>query len=106
MSIAGRLRTRLTLEEPVEVPDGQGGVTRSYQTLATLWASLEALRGRADIRADALGVSITHRIIIRSGAILSVQHRLRLGERLFVIEAYRAARDGALIEIDAVEIAP
>jgi len=105
MSIAGQLRTRLVLEEPLDVPDGQGGVTRSFQTLAMLWASLEAASGQSALDRDALGARITHRIIVRTGIDLSVRHRLRLGERIFTIEAFRARRDGALIDIDAVEIA-
>ena len=43
----GQLRTQLTLEQPVETPDGQGGFTLTWTTLATLWALVEPLGGRA-----------------------------------------------------------
>ena len=39
------------LEAPVETDDGAGGVTRSYETVTTLWAQVEPLGARADVAA-------------------------------------------------------
>src|SRR3954454_21241608 len=36
----GRLKTRLTIQAPSELDDGQGGVTRSFTTIATVWAAV------------------------------------------------------------------
>lgn len=89
----------------MDAPDGQGGIERQYQSTATLWASLDAVRGRSAVAGDGLIAAITHRIVIRGGVDLTVRHRFRLGERVFVIHAFRARRDGALVDIDAEEIA-
>ncbi len=47
MTGPGELRHRLVLEAPVETPDGAGGVTRSYATLATRVGEGDAGRPRA-----------------------------------------------------------
>lgn len=103
MSIAGEMRHRLLIEEPVETPDSEGGVTRSFAPLTTIWAKVELLRGRSDVEGDALQARITHRITIRSGVDLSLRHRLSEGGRHFIIQSFHAHADGRLIDIDAEE---
>jgi SPP1 family predicted phage head-tail adaptor len=100
----GALRHRLVLEEPVETPDGAGGVTRSYATVTTLWAAVAPVRARGDVVAEALGATVTHRIIVRSGPDVTTRHRLREGTRIFRILALRDQDgSGRLLEIDAEE---
>ena len=41
----GRMRRRLVLEAPVAAPDGLGGATQAFETVAALWG-----RGRMDLR--------------------------------------------------------
>ena len=55
MTQPGELDRRLTLEAPVETDDGAGGVTRSYQTVTTLWAAVAPVSARADIAAAGTG---------------------------------------------------
>jgi SPP1 family predicted phage head-tail adaptor len=96
----GALNRRLTLEAPVESADGAGGVTRSYEAAATLWASVEPKPAREGTSADALGANVTHRIRVRYGADISLRHRLRDGDRLYRIVAIRE-RDRRFLDIDA-----
>jgi SPP1 family predicted phage head-tail adaptor len=104
MTTPGALRERLVLEQPVETPDGAGGVTRSHTTLATLWAALIPVSARDQVVADDLGASITHRIVIRSRADITTRHRLRKGSRIFRLVALRD-QDGSarFLEISAQE---
>ena len=46
MTAIGELNRRLVLEAPVETDDGAGGVTRSYATGATVWASIAPFGAR------------------------------------------------------------
>jgi head-tail adaptor len=62
---AGRLDRRLVLEAPAETDDGAGGVTRSYETVTTLWAQVTPMRARSDIASDSLAALVTHRVVIR-----------------------------------------
>jgi SPP1 family predicted phage head-tail adaptor len=95
----GRLKTRLVLEAPVETPDGQGGVARSYAIAATLWASVAAVSSRDDVRADAAGAAVTHRIVVRSSIDITLRHRLREGARLYRIVGVRDQIDRRFLEI-------
>jgi SPP1 family predicted phage head-tail adaptor len=99
----GDLNRRLALEAPMETPDGAGGVTRSYEAVATVWAQVTPVAARADVAADSLVALVTHRIVIRAGQSLTTQHRLREGARIFRIVAYRDSGGRRFLDIDAQE---
>src|ERR1700710_3030430 len=100
----GRLKTRLQIQAPVETDDGQGGVARSFATLTTAWAEVtpQAARGSgADVQAGAEGATVKYRILLRSNFILTLQHRLLDGARIYRITAIRDADDRRFIAVDA-----
>jgi len=104
MTGPGDLNRRLVIEEPVETPDGAGGMTRSYEAAATVWASVVPLSARHAIEAMGQGATVTHRIVLRHREDLTTRHRLRDGSRLFRIDTLRDA-DGRrrYLEIRAEE---
>ena len=103
----GALTARLVLERPVETPDGQGGVARSFTALATLWARIEPVQARADEAAGAAPVTVTHRIWLRARGDLAGGMRLRKGTRLFVLRAFRDPDETARYTLcDCEEIRP
>jgi len=85
----GDLNRRLVLEEPVETADGTGGVTRSHQAVATLWAKVETVSARAAIVADSAGANVTHRITLRTRPDVTTRHRLTEGARVYRIVSVR-----------------
>ena len=100
----GALRHRLVLEQPLESPDGAGGVTRGYATVTTLWAAVMPVTARGDVVADGVDATVTHRIIVRSGPDVTTRHRLREGARIFRILALRDSDgSGRFLEIHAEE---
>lgn len=104
MTGIGELRQRLVLEQPLEAADGAGGVTRSYATVATLWAALTPMSDRDAVEAQALGAEVTHRVVMRMRADITTRHRLRLGARIFRIVALRDQDgSGRFLEINAQE---
>jgi head-tail adaptor len=97
----GALKTRLTIEAPVETDDGQGGLVRGYATFAKAWAQVTQLSARHDIAADADGAAVRTRIVMRNRLVLTLQHRLADGPRVYCILAIRERDDRRFIEIDA-----
>ena len=81
----GRLRKRVTLEQPVEIPDTIGGVTRSFATLAVLWAQIAPAGGAERFVAVQAQEQITHRVRLRFRDDVTAAMRLRLGARLLLI---------------------
>lgn len=100
----GALRHRMVLEAPVETPDGAGGVARSYEMVAALWAKVMPAIMRGDVVAAGTGATVTHLIVIRSRAGITTHHRLRDGARIFRVLSFRDADgQGRFIEISAQE---
>jgi head-tail adaptor len=103
----GDFRHRLYVEAPYEIPDGAGGVTRAFETLALIWGLIEPLGGSEAPGQDRLAQRLTHRITIRAFSGLTAAHRLRKGERLFEIRTIRADVPGRrLMTLSCEEIAP
>ena len=101
MSEPARFNRRLSLEAPVETADGAGGVTRTYEQIALLWAEVTPLSASADITADARGTKVTHRIVIRAVRAVTNRHRFVEGTRIYRVIAARETDDRRLIEITA-----
>ena len=97
----GALKTRLTLEAPVETDDGQGGVTRGYATFAKVWAQVAPLGARPNVTADADGAAVRYRIVTRCGYVLTLQHRFVDGSRVYRILSFHPRDGGRFIEIEA-----
>jgi len=99
MTVAARLNTRLVLEAPRRIEDGIGGHSLDWTPLGTLWGEMRASAGR-ESRGEVGAVSIVTWSIMVRGAPPgdprrpSAGQRLRLGQRLFRIEAV-AERDPA-----------
>jgi SPP1 family predicted phage head-tail adaptor len=102
MTDPGQLNRRLTLEAPVDIDDGAGGVIRSFAAVATLWAQVAPVAARGEVQAAALGGIVTHRIALRYSADITLRHRLRDGARIFRIVAMRE-RHRRFLDIDAEE---
>lgn len=106
MSIA-KLRHRLTLEAPEEESDGAGGVLRVWTPLGQVWAAIEPLGAGEAVIADRRVGALTHRILLRHRADLTLHHRFRLGLRVFTLRALRdPAEDGRFLECLAAEERP
>jgi SPP1 family predicted phage head-tail adaptor len=99
----GALNRRLVLEAPVETGDGAGGVVRTYEAAATLWAQVVPVSARSDVAADSFGAMARFRIVIRPRGNIATRHRLREGTRVYRIIAMRETVDRRFLEIDAEE---
>ena len=88
---AGRLRHRLVLQRRNIQPDGGGGEAgdpwAAPLTVATVWGSIEPLRGGERLRALRLEAQVTHRIVIRFRAGVTSDMRIAFGARVFNIRA-------------------
>jgi SPP1 family predicted phage head-tail adaptor len=103
MTAPGELNRRLVLEAPSESDDGQGGVTRLYDVVTTLWAQVTPLAARPDIAAGSLGAALRYRIAIRKRNDVTTRHRFLDGVRTYQAIAVRESADRRFLEIDAEE---
>ena len=106
MSAIGKLRHRLTLEAPNETPDGAGGVERVWTSLGDIWAAIEPVTASDAVIADKRVGALTHRIVVRHRE-LTLDHRFKLGIRVFTIRALRdREEDGRFLECLVAEERP
>jgi SPP1 family predicted phage head-tail adaptor len=103
MTAPGDLNRRLLLQAAAETDDGEGGVTRSFATVTTLWAQVVPLSGRADIVAESLGAALRYRITVRARDDVTTRHQFLDGERVYRVIAVRQSADRRFLEIDAEE---
>jgi len=67
MKVLGRTyRDRVILQQPVKIPDGQGGSKSDLQTVATVGAYLRAPRVSTDTEAGAVVSEMTYEIKIQN----------------------------------------
>jgi SPP1 family predicted phage head-tail adaptor len=83
----GVMRRRFTLEAPVEAPDGLGGVTRGFVTVAAFWAQMEWLGGAERWRQGRPEQAGSFRFTLRWRGDVDAGKRLRDGSRIFEIRA-------------------
>jgi SPP1 family predicted phage head-tail adaptor len=103
MTGPGELNRRLVLEAPHETADGEGGVTRLYDVVTTLWAQVTPVSARADVAAGNLGAVLRTAIVIRQRSDVSTRHRFLDGTRIYRILSVRESADRRFLEIDAEE---
>lgn len=107
---AGRLKNRVSLQNYTESKSDTGHPTKTWATVATVWAATEAVRGKEAVAAGELVASLTTKVIIRySSDVSSVDttYRILFGSRIFAIESVilpvDRAGNNAYIEFMCVE---
>ena len=83
----GDARQRIVLESKVLVSDGGGGYAENWEAYAVVWAVLEMESGGKPLQAGRPEMRVACRLIIRRRSDVSVNHRVRIGARLFAIRA-------------------
>lgn len=81
----GALRQRVTIESPVDAPDGAGGFTRSFATLAQVWAKIDPAGARDLFVEQRQEQSTTHVVTIRwRGDVKSQMRYIHRGRKLLI----------------------
>jgi SPP1 family predicted phage head-tail adaptor len=102
--IVGQLKRRVTIQSSSTFSDGQGGFTESWVDGATVYASVEPIKGFERMQAMQMQEPITHKIMMRFRGDVTSASRLKFGDRVFwVKEALNVNEDGRLLEIRAIE---
>jgi SPP1 family predicted phage head-tail adaptor len=83
----GDLRLRVTIEKPIDAPDGAGGFTRGHALLARVWARIEATNGQDRFVEQRQEQSITHVAHIRWRPDVTSQMRLAFRSRTLLIQS-------------------
>lgn len=101
----GAMRERVSIQVETQTPDGGGGYTLGWTTLATVWARVRPISGREALQAQQLESAVQYRVTIRTfPGLAAARHRLLWGSRPLNILAIRNPDEhGVYMEIDAAE---
>lgn len=83
----GKLNKQITLQQQRPSKDGEGISISVWVDLATIWASVEPIRGREYFQAAAVGAESTVRIRIRYREGITTDLRVLYGSRKFNIRS-------------------
>jgi SPP1 family predicted phage head-tail adaptor len=81
------LNRRVALEAQVLTPDGGGGYSANWDTVATMWAAIEPVSGADVFGPDASEARVRYRITIRRRSDVFAGMRVNDGGRLFAVKA-------------------
>lgn len=87
MSAVAALRQRLTHQTYVDVPDGAGGVTRTFVAIGQVWGAVETLSSDFAVSEEQARAGHAVRVTLRQPHAVTVGDRLLLGARLLHVEA-------------------
>jgi SPP1 family predicted phage head-tail adaptor len=93
---AGRLKNRVSLQNFTETQSNTGFPTKTWATVATVWAATEALRGKEDEFSDELVTSMVTKVIVRYSKTISAidtKWRVLFGTRIFSVESVMLPAD-------------
>lgn len=92
-----QLNQRAALQAQVLNPDGGGGFTAAWQTLALIWVKITPVSARDAFGPDAVESRIRHRISLRRRDDVAAGQRLVVGNRSFRIHAVLDAEPHAAL---------
>ena len=101
---AGSLRHRIVIQQPTTGTNAQGGKTKAWEDVVTVWAAIEPLRGREYLEAHQIEAEISARISIRYRSGLDTHMRIQWGSRYYKIDSIINPQErDAMLVIMAVE---
>lgn len=83
----GTMNKRVAVQSVTETRDAAGGVSQSWSTDRTVWASVVPLSGREYYQAQQAQSQVTHKVSMLYFAGLTSKQRLLFGTRVFEIAA-------------------
>jgi SPP1 family predicted phage head-tail adaptor len=84
---AGHLDKRVEIQANTPAANDIGEMVASWETVDTVWASIEPLTGREVLQAQQVQAESTVRIRIRYYSGLTAAHRLKYGSRIYEINS-------------------
>lgn len=85
-NITPTMDKRVVIQTSSTSGDGQGGITETWADGATVWASIEPLKGYEKFQAMQLETPCTHKVMMRYRDDVTTKIRLKFGTRVFNVK--------------------
>ncbi len=96
--ISGRMNWRVTLLQPVKIPDGMGGSRSDFQPVGKVWAELRNVNTKEVPAVGAAASDLVRQISIRRRADVRRGWRAQIGGRFYdVLNTYDINREATML---------
>jgi SPP1 family predicted phage head-tail adaptor len=97
----GSMKHRVNIEAPTLVPDGMGGFTATYTTIATsIAASIWSITANEQIQANASTMVVSHRIRMRYRSDIKANWRLKHENKYYnIVSIIDQNQDHRMLEL-------
>ena len=100
----GRLNKRITILKKVDTINALNQKSKSYQTVATVWASVAPVRGTERYELQKLHEEVTYRVYMRYLSGIRADMYIQYGDMTFEIQSViDVDLEHKMLEIDCVE---
>ena len=82
---SSELRNRVTLQSPIELEDGMGGVTASWKDEGRVWAAIWPVSAAETVRQGQQAVMGSYRVRMRYHSTLATDWRIKHGDIYYSI---------------------
>lgn len=104
---AGRLRHRVTIQEPVSATNGYNETITTWSRVAEVWASVEPLSGREFFAAEHQQSEISHRVVMRyRGGITATMRVVHEDRELYIQSVINVRERGREMQLMCRETTP
>jgi SPP1 family predicted phage head-tail adaptor len=101
-----KMNKRVALQSVTQTGDGQGGFTESWATVASVWASIEPVKGWEKMQAMQMQTPVTHNVTVRYDSRIATAKRLLYGSRVFEIkECLNDMEESVMLKLKCLELA-
>lgn len=105
MTYASEMRFRVTLQSPVETADGAGGIVRSWQTEAQVWARALPVAGGAEIEGGQVHSSLRMRMLLRLRSDMDESWRIVFAGKQYRVDTIeKSVEQKGMMEVSAREV--
>lgn len=102
--IPSKARHRVTLQRPEHVPDGAGGVSRTWVNVAYLWAGITFLDADESLANGQFSSRRRYRIVLRYRSDIQPEKRFLWGsKRLAIVQVNEDHKYDGFVEVMALE---
>lgn len=96
--ISGRMNSRVTLLQPVKIPDGMGGSRSDFQSAGNVWAELRNVNTKEVPAVGAAASDLVRQISIRRRTDVRRGWRVQIGGRSYdVLNTYDINREATML---------
>jgi len=98
-ALSSVLRHRITIEQPANSSDGEGGMVAGWVKVGVTWASVDPISAKQKTDFSSISTEITHLVKVRGNVICKDTYQLQFDGRTFEILTVENIQERDILKI-------